>query len=153
MKILVKASYYRLARVFHPDRVSDEEKEIASEKFKILHQAYLVLANPQTKKAYDACDSKTLPTKPTVYGHWEHYFHTVDSNDIDNARAKYQGSPAEENDIIREIVIGKGSLTHLSNNIPFMRNEDEPRIMEIIKRGMEIGKIPKMVIRKIRHVK
>lgn len=47
---------------------------------------------------------------------------------------KYKFSEAEENDIAREFVIGRGSLTHLYNVIPFMRIEDEFRMIEIIKK-------------------
>lgn len=145
----VKASYYRLAKVYHPDHVREAEKAIAQEKFTDLHLAYSILADPEKKKVYDAGNSTALFAKTTIAGTWMQYIQTIDSNDIQIARNKYQGSIAEQNDIMREIVIGKGSMVHLMNTIPFMRSEDEMRIIEMIKVFMMKGKIPKITIRKM----
>lgn len=147
----VKTSYYRLARKFHPDRVSDAEKSIANEKFSILHQAYSILANPETKKLYDAGEMRIFFSKPTIVGKWEHYIAPLMSSAIESARQNYQGSVSEEADILREFIIGKGSMTHLFNTIPFMRTEDEARMIHVIKECMESGKIPKAPIRKMRR--
>lgn len=117
-------------------------------KFGILHHAYSILSNTETKKAYDSGNFKVIPSKSK--SKWEHFVKTTDSHDIEIARKNYQGSLREENDIIRETVIGKGSMTHLLHVIPFMRNEDEMRISEFIKDCMVAGKIPKMPIRKLR---
>lgn len=148
--ILVKANYYRLAKVFHPDRVSEAEKDGAKEKFHTLFQAYSILVNPETKRLYDAGASPTIFANATVTAKWEQHIRTVHSTDLSNAREKYQGSEEEKNDIFREIVVGKGSITHLFNVIPFMRYEDEQRIIEIIKNGFKSGDVPKMSIRKMR---
>lgn len=147
----MKANYYRLARTCHPDRVPDGEKSTANEKFCILHQAYSILVNPETKKVYDAGGSRIIFTKPTVAARWEQYIVPLSSHAIENARQKYQGSDDEETDILREIVVGRGSMTHLINIIPFMRIEDESRIIHMIKGFMESGKIPKAPIRKLRR--
>lgn len=149
----MKANYYRLARVYHPDRVDAAQKSIAKEKFSILHQAYSILSNPKTKQAYDSGNTDMLFPKPTIAQNWDHFIKPIDSTNIESARIKYQGSSTEEIDIIREFVAGKGSITHLFNVIPFMRIEDESRIIEIISRCMALGKVPKMNIRKMRHAK
>lgn len=146
----VKNNYYKLARIHHPDRVVGEEKEAAKEKFNIVHQAYLVLVNPTTRKAYDENGQSVLYANSTASSKWDSFIKTVDDTEIDTKRRQYQGSELEEIDIIREIQIGKGSVTHLFNTIPFMRYEDEERIIGIIKQCMEAGKIQKMVIRKMR---
>lgn len=145
----VKAKYYKLALIFHPDRVDDMQKTAAKEKFTIIQQAYSILVNAESRRMYDNGDTNILFRKPTIVGKWEEYVKVISLSDIENARRNYQGSSREEDDIVREIRIGKGSITHLFNNIPFMRYEDEPRIIEIIKRCMEAGKIPKTIIRKI----
>lgn len=147
----MKANYYRLARRFHPDRVADEDKSIANEKFNILHQAYAILANTETKKLYDAGDTRVFFSKPTIAAKWFHHMKPLTSKDLDDARYQYQGSSSEENDIIREFIIGKGSMTHLFNTIPFMRIEDQPRIIHVLKECMEAGKIQKIPIRKMRQ--
>lgn len=147
----MKANYYKLAKIHHPDRVSETEKLAAKERFNIIHQAYSILANAETKAIYDSGDTHNLFRKSTVVAKWEQYIKTVNTEDIDCAKAKYKGSSAEESDILREFVLGKGSMTHLLNVIPFMRIEDEMRIIEIIKRSVEEGKIQKIPIRKIRR--
>lgn len=146
----MKANYYRLAKIHHPDRVSDTEKAAAKEKFHILHRAYSILVDPESKKLYDSGASHTLFAKSTIAVKWEQYMRTIDPTHMDFARKNYQGSEAERSDIFREIVIGKGSMTHLLNCIPFMRYEDEQRIIEVIKNGVKLGNIPKMSIRKVR---
>lgn len=146
----MKESYYRLARIYHPDRANNTEKSAAKDKFQTLHQAYSILVDPEKKKLYDAGELLTLFSKTTIASRWHQYIRTIDSNDIVKARNSYQGSEAEKKDILREIVIGKGSVTHLIHNIPFMRYEDETRIIEIIKNGITSGEIPKILIRKIR---
>lgn len=145
----IKANFYRLARIHHPDRVDDAQKEIAKEKFNLLHQAYSILSNPDTKTRYDDGDLRILFEKTS--DKWKHFMRIIDSKDIELARQKYQGTEAEESDIVREIVIGKGSITHLNNVLPFMRFEDEPRIVQLIKRSIALGKIPNISIRKMRH--
>lgn len=146
----MKASYYRLARLYHPDRVDEAQKATANDKFAALHLAYSVLADPEKKKLYDAGDSTILFTKTTIAGKWVQYIRTVGLADIESARSKYQGSVDEQNDIMREIVIGRGSMTHLFNTIPSMRYEDEPRMIEMIKGFVNTGEISKISIRKIK---
>lgn len=43
---------------------------------------------------------------------------------------------------MREIVVGNGSMKHLLNNIPFMRIEDQGRILLIVEELANEKKIP-----------
>lgn len=147
----IKNSYYHMARIYHPDRVDESEKENAKNKFNILHRAYSILTNADTKSRYDAGDFRVLNDKIAPIEKWDHYIRIVDSSDIECARRRYQDSSREEGDILREFVHGNGSMTHLMNTIPFMRLEDEPRIIHFVKRSIGLGKIPKIPIRKIRN--
>lgn len=138
-----------MARVCHPDRVVGAEKELANEKFNILNQAYSILVNPISRKAYDD-GGRVLFTNTNANLKWDSFIKPINNEDIEMKRREYQGSSLEEEEIIREIQIGKGSIIHLFNTIPFMRYEDEARIVDIIKKCMDNGKLPKMPIRKIR---
>lgn len=62
---------------------------------------------------------------------------------------KYQNSLEEKRDIEREFLVGKGSMIHMLNNIPFMRIEDETRIIDIIKKLMAEGQLSTQRIKKI----
>jgi len=49
----VQKAYRTLARKYHPDRVSDEEKEQAKTRFQKIQEAYDVLGDPEKRKLYD----------------------------------------------------------------------------------------------------
>jgi molecular chaperone DnaJ len=49
----IKKSYKKLALKYHPDRVPEEEKKVAEEKFKEISEAYAVLSDDSKKSAYD----------------------------------------------------------------------------------------------------
>ncbi len=49
----IKKTYRTLALKFHPDRVPQEEKKAAEEKFKEISEAYAVLSDPQKRQLYD----------------------------------------------------------------------------------------------------
>lgn len=145
----VKKSYYKLARTFHPDRAAADEKLTACEKFNIVHNAYSILSDPIKKQSYDA-GSNVLFASITIAARWENYLKPIDVDAIEAARSKYRGSKEEELDLIREFKNGNGSLTYLLNTIPFMRIEDEARIVDLLRDLMAKGKIAKSTIKRLR---
>ncbi|XP_031637841.1 J domain-containing protein CG6693-like [Contarinia nasturtii] len=145
----VKRAFFNMAKKYHPDRVEDAMKIEAGEKFNIIHNAYTILSQPEKKKLYDE-GRDVLFTRKTIAAGWEIYMKPVQNNDIEQAKKMYQGSKKEEEDLIREFKAGKGSLTHILNNLPFMRVEDENRIIETINDLVYQGKLPKIKIKKIR---
>lgn len=145
----MKKSYYKLAKLHHPDKASEDEKSTANEKFSIIHQSYTVLSNIEKRAQYDA-GSNVVFANATVFAQWEYFIKPINDNDIDNARKKYQNSEKERLDILQEYKRGNGSMIHILNNIPFMRIEDEQRIKGIITAMMNNGIIKeKIKIKKI----
>jgi len=49
----VKKAYYKQSLKVHPDRVPDEEKENATEKFQTLGKVYSILSVEEKRKIYD----------------------------------------------------------------------------------------------------
>lgn len=137
-----------LALLCHPDRVSDEKKSEANEKFAIIHQAYTILSDAEKKKEYDD-GFDVFITRAVVSAQWESHLKIVEPDDFVRARKRYQNSEDEKTDIIHEIVRGNGSLTHLLHNVPFMRAEDENRIKKLIEQLILDGKLPKMKLKRI----
>lgn len=123
---------------------------MASDKFNAVHQAYMILTNDDTKKRYDSGDVDVIFSKKSRSGQWEQHLKTVSNDDFEQAAQNYKNSTIEKEDIMREIVIGNGSMKHLLNTIPFMRMEDQPRILSIIAELFEADKISKNIkIKKI----
>ena len=50
---LIKKAYNILAKKYHPDLQSEEMKQIAEEKFKLINEAYEILSNKERRKQYD----------------------------------------------------------------------------------------------------
>lgn len=134
--------------MYHPDKVAEADKSNANEKFNIVHQAYLILSDAEKRIQYDA-KPDLLFAKTTIAAQWEFFVRPMTSTDIDDARQKYQNSENEKNDIVREYNLGKGSMIHMMNNLPFMRIEDEQRVLGIINELVNDGLIEKMKIKKI----
>lgn len=145
----VKKNYYKLARMFHPDRAAAHKRNEACEKFNIVHNAYSILSDPIKKQAYDA-GSNVLFSNITVAARWENYLKPIDDDEIVAAQNEYRGSNEEEADLIREFKNANGSLTHLLNTMPFMRVEDEERIVHLLRDLMAEGKVPKTTIKRLR---
>ncbi|MHC1585151.1 MAG: DnaJ C-terminal domain-containing protein [Candidatus Syntropharchaeia archaeon] len=53
----IKAAYRRLARKYHPDVYTGEDKKKAEEKFKEINEAYEVLSDPEKRRKYDQLGS------------------------------------------------------------------------------------------------
>lgn len=140
-----------MALKYHPDRVSVEEKAVASEKFTIIHQAYTILTNSDLKKQYDNGESDVIFMKKTRSGCWERHMKVVTDDDFEQSAQEYKNSAREKEDIMREFVNGNGSMTHLLNHIPFLRVEDQPRIIAMIKELVNENKIPNDI--KIKKIK
>lgn len=141
-----------LALLYHPDRVSHEKKSESKEKFNVIHQAYSILSDAERKKAYDD-GLDIFFTRATVSAQWESHLKIVKSDDFLSARERYQNSENEKKDIVCEIVRGNGSLTHLLHNVPFMRREDEGRIIKLIDQLILDKKLPKMKLKRMQKYK
>lgn len=84
-------------------------------------------------------------------GHWERHMKVVSDEAFEQAAQEYKNSVREQEDIIREFVSGNGSMTNLLYHIPFMRTEDQTRIIVIIEELMNMKKIPRHI--KIKKIK
>lgn len=123
---------------YHPDKASMSQN---NSKFNLLQKAYELLSDPETKKIYD-------DTGVVVNKSWARNIRPISDVMLAEAKAKYVGSKQEERDLIKEFELGKGSMLHLLNNIPYMRIEDEERIINVLRKLIRIGKIRQIPIKK-----
>lgn len=138
-----------MARRYHPDRVDNNEKSDASHRFNIVHQAYSILSDAEKRSKYDE-GSDVFFSKATVSARWEYYMKPVSMDDIQKARETYKGSTMEKEDIAKAFKEGNGSLTHVLHCIPFMRYEDETRVIGIINEMISNGLLPKIRLKKLK---
>lgn len=91
----VKKAYHKLSLKVHPDRVSEEEKLEATEKFKVLGGIHAILSDTNKRAVYDESglideDNDVDEDRDwTVY--WRLVFKKVTDEDIKNYKMKYLG--------------------------------------------------------------
>lgn len=145
----------------HPDRVADGEKEIATEKFKVLTKLHTILTDKEKRALYD--EQGTIDddgdSDVSWLEKWRQFFKPITKNDIDNFKNEYigkaahalyaiacvvhslnstlisfsTGSDTEKRDIQKAYLNGSGCINYMMNSVPFMAVEDEPRIIGIVK--------------------
>lgn len=94
--ITVKKAYHKLSLKVHPDRVNDDEKLIATEKFKVLGGVHAILSDKNKREVYDITKSvdedeyNDMKDKDwTVY--WRFLFKKITEEDIKAYEKKYIG--------------------------------------------------------------
>lgn len=91
----VKKAYYKLSLQVHPDRVPEEEKDIATEKFKVLSTINSILIDKDKKALYDEQgiidDNDDESKLSTWLDLWRTFFKPITTEDIDNFQRDYVG--------------------------------------------------------------
>lgn len=148
----VKKAYYKLSLKVHPDRVSEEEKERATEKFKILSKLHQVLSDKDKRALYDEQgiiedDDDDYESKLTNWLElWKKIFKPLTTEDIDNYQREYVGSELERNDIKKAYLSGRGCINSMFNDVPFIQVKDEPRLQKIVRELIDAGEVPEYKI-------
>lgn len=141
----IKKAYYKLSLKVHPDRVKENEKTTATEKFKVLSKVYSILCDKDKRALYDEQgviddDDDSNGTKWMTM--WQQFFKPISTEDIENFEKVYIGSELERNDIKKAYLAGKGCINYMFNSVPFMSCEDEPRIYGIVKEMIATEQVP-----------
>ncbi|XP_059621561.1 J domain-containing protein CG6693 [Phlebotomus argentipes] len=146
----VKKAYYKLSLKVHPDRVAENQKADATEKFKILGKIYAVLSDPDKKKLYEEKgiidDDEDESKLATWIEMWKTIFKPITDEDIENYQKSYVGSDLEKSDIKKAYMNGNGCINYLMSTVPFMAVEDEPRIIAMVKEWIDAGEVPEYEI-------
>lgn len=147
----IKKAYYKLSLQVHPDRVKDDEKEVATEKFKILTKLHGLLTDKDKKNLYDEQgiiddDGDADLSNSAWLEMWRQFFKPITTTDIDNYQKEYKGSEIEKTDIRKAYLNGKGCINYMMECVPFMAVEDEPRIIELVKGWIAAEDVPEYKI-------
>lgn len=90
---IVKKAYYRLSLQVHPDRVSEDEKAEATEKFKVLTKINNVLTDPNKKAIYDeqGIIDDEGESESNWMQMWQQFFKPITVSDIERFKSEYIG--------------------------------------------------------------
>ncbi|XP_063704790.1 J domain-containing protein CG6693-like [Culicoides brevitarsis] len=142
----ITKGYYKLALKVHPDRVPEEEKDVATEKFKVLTKLHLTLTTKDKRALYDeqgiVGDDDDESFGSSWLETWSLFFKPIKDEDISNYEKGYIGSDLEKADIKKAYLNGKGCINFMFEFIPFMTIKSEPRIIEIVKEMIKKGELP-----------
>lgn len=142
----IKKAYYRLSLIVHPDRVKEEEKIEATEKFKVLSKIHSILSDKDRRALYDEKGVIDEDDDDCVGANWlamwQQFFKPITTEDISKFENEFIGSELERGDIKKAYLNGKGSMDYMHNCVPFMSCDDEPRIIAIVKEMIASGEVP-----------
>lgn len=127
----------------HPDRVDAAHKLIATEKFKVLGKIHSILQDENKRKIYDDCGEFDEENESDFnwMDYWRSLFKKISLNDIKNFEKEYIGSETEIRDIKKAYIANKGDITLMTEFIPFLNVENEPRMIEIVRGLVDKGEV------------
>lgn len=131
-----------MCRKIHPDRVEEEEKHEACEKFKIIGKIKDILTNnSQNSSNSSFCVStEHIQRANTFYKGIEYCWTNL--KHIQTTNSFCIGSVREEEDIRQAYQTGKGSIKFILEVVPFVTVEDKPRIIEMVMGWISQGVVP-----------
>lgn len=142
----VRKAYHQLSLLVHPDRVDEDKKIEATEKFKVLGKVHSILSDKEKRAVYDDTgtfdedDSDTNLKDWTEY--WRMLFKKITVKDINDYEKQYKGSEIELKDLKRAYVDGKGDMDYILEAVPFTNTNEEPRLRELIDKMIEDDEVP-----------
>ncbi|KAL6960047.1 DnaJ subfamily C member 9, partial [Sarracenia purpurea var. burkii] len=129
----------------HPDRVPDDEKLEATEKFKVVSAVHAVLSNKSKRESYDrtgAVDDEDGLDIDNWKQYWQSIFKEVTQKDIEEYEMKYKGSEEEREDLKRAYINHEGDMDCILEYVLFSNPDDEPRLCEIINEWISDEEVP-----------
>lgn len=139
--------YYKLAKKYHPDKVDTTKREHFHEVFTVVNSVYSILSDHEKKLKYDEIGAIDPSGANNIQLEWMKYVRPVTESDFEKARRRYAGSQNEIDDIKKELIATSEAakksvgMVQLFHRIPFMRVENEDRIMNIVKQLMKNGEV------------
>ncbi|XP_022900484.1 J domain-containing protein CG6693 [Onthophagus taurus] len=140
----IKKAYHRLSLLVHPDRVEPSNKEIATEKFKVLGKIYSILQDDDRRKCYDdngEFDDEFDSDSSNWMDYWRAMFKPIKTEDIDAYKKEYIGSENELRDIKKSYVNSEGNMDFILESVMFADCSSEPRIIEIVRKLVDDGEV------------
>ncbi|KAF5672921.1 hypothetical protein FCIRC_8205 [Fusarium circinatum] len=144
----IKKSYRKAALKNHPDKVPQDQKDAAHEKFQAIAFAYAILSDPARRKRYDETGSTSESIIDSEGFNWSDYYReqykeSVSGDAIEKFAKKYKGSDEEKGDVLDAYEQCKGDMDALYERVILSDVlEDDERFREIIDTAIKSKKVP-----------
>jgi len=142
----IKRAYRKKSLEVHPDRASEADKKVATEKFQCLSRVYTVLSDPEKRALYDESgevDDDVVVQERDWDAYWRLLFKKITVEDIAEFEKEYKGSEEERNDLKAAYLDYEGDMDTIMENVLCATIEDEDRFKEIIEKLISEEDLPK----------
>jgi len=143
----IKRGYHKLSLEVHPDRVDENSKEEATEKFQTLGKLYSILSDKEKRVVYDDTgevdDENDLQQDRDWFDYWRLLFPPVSLDDIKNFEKEYKGSEEEVKDLKSAYCEYKGDMDAIMDAVLCSSIEDEPRFRKTLTELINNKELPK----------
>lgn len=140
----IKTAYRKLSLKVHPDRVTEEEKIDATEKFQTLGKVYHVLSDKERRKVYDETGCVDNEIDSDIFNwqqFWASRFGNI-SEVVNDFTDKYWGSEEERQDLKNAYKKHEGDMNKIIQHMYCRALEHEPRYRELIEGWIESKELP-----------
>ncbi|KIL89569.1 DnaJ like subfamily c member 9 [Fusarium avenaceum] len=144
----VKQAYRKAALKHHPDKVPQDQKNAAHEKFQAIAFANAILSDAARRKRYDETGSTSESIVDSEGFNWSDYYReqykeSVSSDAIEKFAKKYKGSDEEKGDVLDIYEDCEGDMDALYERVMLSDVlEDDERFREIINKAIKSKKVP-----------
>jgi len=142
----IKRAYRKKSLEVHPDRASEADRKVATEKFQCLSRVYTVLSDPEKRALYDESgevDDDVVVQERDWDAYWRLLFKKITVEDIAEFEKEYKGSEEERNDLKAAYLDYEGDMDTIMENVLCATIEDEDRFKEIIEKLISEEDLPK----------
>ena len=145
----IKKAYKKKSLKVHPDRVGDEEKELATKKFQTLCKVSKILLNSETRGLYDEtgsvddddfCLDESKLNDWAEY--WKSYFKCVTTEKVKSFYDSYRFSDQESTDLKHLFIECEGDMDKVFESQLCSLITDEDRFRKILDSAIEKKELP-----------
>ena len=116
----IKKAYRRLSLKVHPDRVNNEQKDIATKKFQAICKIHSILSDKDLRALYDETGEvgeEIVEQERDWMYYWRVMFPKITTEDIKKFEEKYKGSEEEIKDLKAAYVQCEGDMEGILENV------------------------------------
>ncbi|KAB5518825.1 DnaJ domain-containing protein [Coniochaeta sp. 2T2.1] len=143
----VKSAYRKAALKNHPDKVSEDKKTEAHDKFQQIAFAYAILSDPLRRKRYDETGSTSESIVDSEGFSWSDYYReqfrdAINDDAIDKFAKQYKGSDEEKDDLLAAYEKCRGSMDGIYESVMCSNVlDDDERFRGIIDEAIAKGDV------------